>query len=189
MVLEPKKIKSATISISPSICHEVMGPDAMSFVFWMLSFKPAFLLLFFSAWPWVNWSCYPLSLLLFSHSVVYDSLWSHGLQHARRLCSPLSLEVCSNSIKSVVQSNHLILCHPLLLLLSMFPSITVFSTESVLPIRWMKYWSFRFSLSPSNEYSGFISFRIDWFDLLAVQGTFKSLLSTTDGMCRELLSL
>ena len=72
--------------------------------------------------------------------------------------------------------HHLILCCPLLLLPSVFPSITVFSTESVLSIRWPKYWSFSFSLSPSNEYSGLISFRIDWFDLLAVQGTLKSLL-------------
>ena len=72
--------------------------------------------------------------------------------------------------------NYLILCHPLLLLPSIFPSITVFSSESVLCIRWPKYWSFCFSMSPSNEYSGFISFRMDWLDLLAVQGTLKSLL-------------
>ena len=73
-------------------------------------------------------------------------------------------------------SNHLILCHPLLLLPSIFPSIRVFSNESALPIRWPKYWSFSFSISPSNEYSGLISFRMDWFDFLAVQGTLKSLL-------------
>ena len=76
----------------------------------------------------------------------------------------------------VMPSNHLILCRPLLLLPSIFPSIRVFSNESALPIRWPKYWSFSFSISPSNEYSGLISFRIDWFDLLAVQGTLKSLL-------------
>ena len=80
------------------------------------------------------------------------------------------------SIESMMPSNHLILCHPLLLLPSIFPSIRVFSNESVLCIRWPKYWSFSFSISPSNEYSGLISFRIDWFDLLAVQGTLKSLL-------------
>ena len=80
------------------------------------------------------------------------------------------------SIKSVMPSNHLILCCPLLLLPSVFPSIKVFSKESVLHIRWPKYWSFSFSISPSNEYSGLISFRIDWFDLLTVQGTLKSLL-------------
>ena len=78
-------------------------------------------------------------------------------------------------IKSVMPSNHFILCRPLLLP-SIFPRIRVFSNESVLHIRWPKYWSFAFSISPSNEYSGLISFRIDWFDLLAVQGTFKSLL-------------
>ena len=81
----------------------------------------------------------------------------------------------SMSIKSVMSSSHLILCHPLLLLPSIFPSIRVFSSESALLIRWPKYWSFSFSICPSNEYSGLISFRIDWFDL-AVQGTLKSLL-------------
>ena len=80
------------------------------------------------------------------------------------------------SIKSVMPANHLILCHPLLLPPSTFPSTRVFSNESVLHIRWPKYWSFSFSISPSNEYSGLISFRIDWFDLLAIQGTPKSLL-------------
>ena len=80
------------------------------------------------------------------------------------------------SIESVILSNHLILCHPLLLLTSIFPSIRVFFNESAVCIRWPKYWSFNFSISPSNEYSGLISFRIDWFDLLAVQGTLKSLL-------------
>ena len=80
------------------------------------------------------------------------------------------------SIESMMPSNNLILYHPLLLLPSIFPSIRVFSNESVLCIRWPKYWSFSFSISPSNEYSGLISFRIDWFDLLAVQGTLRSLL-------------
>ena len=80
------------------------------------------------------------------------------------------------SIESVIPSNHLILCHPLLLPPSIFPSIRVFSNESVFRVRWPKYWSFSFSISPSNEYSGLISFRMDWWDLLAVQGTLKSLL-------------
>ena len=80
------------------------------------------------------------------------------------------------SIASVMSSNHLILCRPLLLLPSIFPTIRVFSDELVLRIRWPKYWSFSLTLSPSNEYSGLISFRMDWFDLLAVQGTLKSLL-------------
>ena len=79
-------------------------------------------------------------------------------------------------IESAMPSNHLILCHPLLLLPSIFPSIRVFSNESVLYIRWPKYWCFSFNISPSNEYSGLISFRIDWLDLLSVQGTLKSLL-------------
>ena len=80
------------------------------------------------------------------------------------------------SIELVMPSNHLILCCPLLIPPSVFPSIRVFSNESVIHIRWPKFWSFSFSISPSNEYSGLISFRIDWFDLLAVQGTLKSLL-------------
>ena len=80
------------------------------------------------------------------------------------------------SIESVMPSNHLILCHPFLLLASIFPSIRVFSNESVLHIRWPKYCGFSFSISPSNEYSGLISFRMDWLDLLGVQGTLKSLL-------------
>ena len=80
------------------------------------------------------------------------------------------------SIESVMPSNHLILCRPVLLLPWLFPSIRVFSNESALYIRWPRYWSFSFSINPSNEYSGLISFRIDWFDLLAIQGTLKSLL-------------
>ena len=80
------------------------------------------------------------------------------------------------SMESVMPSNHLILCHPLLLPLSIFPSIRIFSNESALHVRWPKYWSFSFSISPSNEYSGLISFRMDWLALLAVQGTLKNLL-------------
>ena len=80
------------------------------------------------------------------------------------------------SIESVMPSNYLIFCRPLLLLPSIFPSVGVFSNESALPIEWPKYWSFSFNISPSNEYSGVISFRMDWLDLLVVQGTLKSLL-------------
>ena len=87
-------------------------------------------------------------------------------------CSLLKLM----SIESVMPSNHLILCRPLLLPPSIFPSIRVFSNESALRIRWQKFWSFSFNISPSNEYSGLISFRMDWLDLLTVQGTLKSLL-------------
>ena len=113
---------------------------------------------------------------LFNCSVVSDSLQPHGLQHSSLPCPSLSLGACSNScpIESVMPSNHLILCRPLLLLPSVFVSIRVFSNESALCIRWPKYQRFSFSISPSNEY--LISFKIDWFDLLAVQGTLKSLL-------------
>ena len=93
------------------------------------------------------------------------------------------------SVESVMPSNHLILCSPLLLLPSIFPSIRVFSIESVLCIRWPKYQSFKFSISPSNEYSGLISFRIDWFDLLSVQGTLKSLLQHRSSKASILLAL
>ena len=106
-----------------------------------------------------------------------DYLQPHGLQHARLPCPSPTPGAYSNSmsIESVMPSNHLILCHPLLLLPSIFPSIRVFSNESVLCIRRPKYWSFSFSISPSNEYSGWVSFRMDWLDLFAVQGTLKSL--------------
>ena len=114
--------------------------------------------------------------LLFNWSIMSDSFWPHGLQHTMLPCPSPTPRACSNSCPLVMPSNHLILYHPLLLLPSIFPSIRVFSNESVLPIRWPKYWSFSFSMSPSNEYSGLISFRVDWFDLLAVQGTLKSLL-------------
>ena len=89
-------------------------------------------------------------------------------------------------IESAMPSNHFILCHPLLLLPSIFPSIRVFSNESALHIRWPKYWSFSFSISPSNEYSGLVSFRMDWLDLLAVQGTLKSLLEHHSSKARIL---
>ena len=115
----------------------------------------------------------------FSCSVMADSLRLHGLQHTRLPCpSPTSSWSFLNLMftESVIPSNHLIICHPLLLLPSIFPSIKVLSDESVLRIRWPKYWSFSFSISPSHEYSGLISFRIDWFDILAVQGTLQRLL-------------
>ena len=114
----------------------------------------------------------------FSRSVVSDSLRPHESQHARPPCpitNSRSLLILM-SIELVMPSNHLILCHPLLLPPSLFPSIRVFCNESVLRIRWPKYWSFSFSISSSNEYSGWISFRMDWFDLLAVQETLQSLL-------------
>ena len=108
-----------------------------------------------------------------------DSLQPYGLQHARLPCPSLAPGVCSNSCPlswwchPTISSS---VTRPLLPLPSIFPSIRIFSNESALRIRWPKYWSFSFSISPSNEYSGLVSFRIDWFDLLAVQGTLKNLL-------------
>ena len=115
-------------------------------------------------------------LLLFSHPVMPNSLWPHGLQHVS-----LSLTVSWSlpkfmSIALVIPSSHLILWHPLLLLPSIFPSIRDFSNELAVHIRWPKYWNFSFSISTSNKYSGLISFKIDWFHLLGVQGTLRSLL-------------
>ena len=117
------------------------------------------------------------------------SQFSSVAQLCLTLCSPMDCsrpgfpvhhylpELCKlMSIKSVMPSNHFIFCHPLLLLPSVFPNIRVFSNASVLPIRWPKYWNLSFSISPSNDYSGLISFRIEWLDLFAVQGTLKSLL-------------
>ena len=115
-------------------------------------------------------------MLLFSCLVTSDSLQPRGLQHISLVFTISWSLLKLMSIELVMPSNHLILCHPLLLLRSIFPSIRVFSNELALCIRWPKYWSFSFSISPSNEYSRLISFRIDWFDLLAVQGTYKSLL-------------
>ena len=115
----------------------------------------------------------------FSRSVVSDSLRPHELQHARPPCSSPSPGVHSDSltsIESVMPSSHLILCLPLLLLPPIPPSIRVFSNESTVCMRWPKYWSFSFSIIPSKEIPGLISFRMDRLDLLAVQGTLKSLL-------------
>ena len=117
----------------------------------------------------------PSSVQLLSRVQLFSTPWtaahqaSLSITNSRSLLKPMSIE-------SVLPSNHLILCRPLLLPPSIFPSIRVFSNESVLHIRWPKYWSFSFSISPSTEYSGLISFRMDWLDLLAVQGTLKSLL-------------
>ena len=110
---------------------------------------------------------------------MFDSVTPWTAAHQASLSSTISLNLLKlMSIESVMPSNHLILCHPLLLT-STFPSIRVFSNELALHIRWPKYWSFSFSIIPSNEYSRLISFRIDWFALLAVQGTLKSLILVT----------
>ena len=115
------------------------------------------------------------SAQLLSRVWLFVTPWTAACQASLSITNSQSL-LKLMCIELVMPSNHLILCHPLLLLPSIFPSIRVFSNESVLHIRWTKYWSFSFSFSPSNEYSGLISFRMDWLDLLAVQGTHKSLL-------------
>ena len=125
---------------------------------------------FFTTYPFQFSSVQPLSLVQ-----LFASPWTAACQASLSITSSQSL-LKLMSIESVMPSNHLILCHPLLLLLSIFPSIRVFSNESVLCIRWPKYWSFSFNISPSNEYLGLIPFRMDWLNLLAIQGTRKSFL-------------
>ena len=125
------------------------------------------------------WGDYLYQSIQFSSvqcSVMSDSLCNHTLLHARPPCpSPTPGVHSLMSIESVMPSNHLILCHPLLLQPSIFPSIRIFSNESALCIRWPNYWSFSFNISPLSEHSGLISFRMDWLDLLAAQGTLKRL--------------
>ena len=113
-----------------------------------------------------------------SRSVVFDSLWPHRVQHTSPACPSPTPGACSNSCPSSwwCYPTFLILYRSLILLPLIFPSVRVFSNELVLRIRWLKYWSFNFSISPSSKYSGLIFFSIDWFYLLAVQGTLKSLL-------------
>ena len=114
------------------------------------------------------------SVQLLSHAQLFATPWTTALQASLSITNSRSPPK-PVFIVSVMPSNHIILCRPLLLLPSIFPSIRVFSNESALCIRWPKYWSFSFNISPSNEYPGLISFRLDWLDLLAVQGTLKSL--------------
>ena len=122
-----------------------------------------------------QFSTVQFSSVQFIRSVVSDSLRPHESQHARPPCpSPSSLRL--TFIESMMPSSHIVLCRPLLLLPSVFPSIRVFSKGPALRIRWPKYWSFSFNISPSNEYSELVSFKIAWFNLLTVQGTLKSLL-------------
>ena len=132
-----------------------------------------------------------LLLFLFNHSILSDSLqppWTAARQVSLSFTISQSLFklMC---IGSVLPSNHLILCHPLFLLPSIFPSIRVFSNKSALHIRWPRYWSFSFSTRPSSVHSGLISFRIDWLDLFAVQGTLKSLIQYHHSCYREILRL
>ena len=121
------------------------------------------------------WMIYFSSVQLLSHVWLFATPWTTAYQASLSITNSQSPPK-PMPIESVMPPNHLILCLPLLLLPSIFPSIRVFSNESALCIRWLKYWSFSFNISPSNEHSGLISFRMDWLDLLAVQGTLKSLL-------------
>ena len=129
----------------------------------------------------ICWSFVHIKRILFSSAqslsrvLLFTAPWTIACQASLSITNSWSL-LKFMSIKSVMPSNHLIPCHPLLLLPSIFPSIRVFSNELLLHIRWPQYWSFSFNISPSNEYAGLISFRIVWFDLLALQGTLKSLL-------------
>ena len=133
---------------------------------------PLSLLIFFTYNPFSYCSYQLKSVQLLSH--IFATPWTAACLTSLSIASSRSL-LKLMSIESVMPSNHLIFCPPLLLLTSIFPSIRVFSNESVLRIRWPKYWSFSFNISPSKEYSGLISYRMDWLDLLAVQGTLKSL--------------
>ena len=134
------------------------------------------MLIIVEAGCWVHGlHCQFSSVQSLSHVRLFATPWTAKLQASLSFTNSQSL-VKLMSFESVMPSNHLILCRPLLLLPSIFPSIRSFSNESVLRIRWPKYRSFSFNISPSNEHSGLISFRMDWFDLLAVQGTLKSLL-------------
>ena len=126
------------------------------------------------------------SVQLFSHVRLFATLWTAACQASLSITNSRSL-LKLMSIESVMPSNHLILCCPLLLLPSIFPSIRVFSSESVLLIRWPKYCSFSFNISPSNEHLGLVSFRMDWLDLLAVQGTLKSLLQHINSLALSFL--
>ena len=125
--------------------------------------------------PLLNYNCSISSVQLLSHVRLFETTWNAARQASLSIANSQSL-LKLMSIESLMPSNHLIFCHPLLLLSSIFPSIRGFSNESVLHLRWPKCWSFSFSMSPSNEYSGLIFFGMYWLDLLAVQGTLKSLL-------------
>ena len=123
----------------------------------------------------ISYHSVSVSVQSLSHVRLFATPWTAACQASLSIANSQSL-LKFMSLESMMRSNHLILCRPLLLQSSIFPSIRVFSAESVLCIRWPKSWSFSFSISPSNEYSGLISFRMDWLDLLIVQGTLKSLL-------------
>ena len=160
-----------------------MEPGILPFVKWMTELMnrtwPARLCLhalpFLAVTTLASSFLLPSSVQSLSRVWLFAAPWTAAHQASLSITNSWSL-IKRMSIELVMPTNHLTLCHPLLLLPSLFPSIRVFSDESVLRIRWPKYWSFSISISPSNEHSGLISFRIDWLDLLAVQGSLKSLL-------------
>ena len=135
---------------------------------------------FLTTWPWENHSGFYICSVQFSHSVVSDSLWRHGLQHARFSCpspTPRVTQIHVHQVSDAIQPSHpLSSPSPLP---SIFPSIRVFSNESVLLTRWPKYWSFSFSISPSNEHPGLISFRMDWLDLFLSKELSRVFFNTT----------
>ena len=157
--------------------HLLCSIDTQTMPLWLIDYwKPLGHVFLFS--PLLSLTLSPFFQLIIQS---LRFVWLFETQWTAARQAPCSSLISQNllklmSIESVMPSNHLILCHPLLLLPLIFPSIRVFSNESALLIRWPKYWSFSLSISPSNEYSGLTSFKIDWFDLLAVQGTLKSLL-------------
>ena len=145
----------------------------LSYITWVIAFQKLLIV----TCEWITHWCIVVFVVvqLLSHIQLFVIPWTAACQASLSFTiSPSLLKLMS--IEWVMPSNHLILCHPLLLLPSTFSSITVFSNELALRTRWSKYWSFSFSISPSNEYSRLISFKIDWFDLFTVQGTLKSLL-------------
>ena len=156
--------------------HQITQPLPKRTVFYLLvSIQPSSTCLPILILSCCSWSFSLVSSVQSLSCVrLFVTSWTSACQASLSITNSQSL-LKLMSIESVMPSNHLILCCPLLLLLSIFPSIRVFSSELILHIRWLKYWSFRFSISPFNEYSGLTSFRMDWFDLLAVQGTLKSL--------------
>ena len=160
--------------------HDTCGLGPMGFHQMIKSFLPMFLIKKDGGLAYLQRLCLTASAVVqsLSHVRLFATPWTTA--HQASLFFTISWSLLKLvSIKSVMPSNHLILCCPLLLLPSIFPSIRVFSNESVLPIRWPKYWNFSFSISPSNECLGLISFRIDWFDLLAVQGLSRVYSNTT----------
>ena len=153
------------------------SPTYISSSSWARSYTtfPSFLCSWVQPRDWQRCHLYASSVQLFSRVRLFATPWTAACQTSLSITSSRSTPK-PISIESVMPSNHLILCRPLLLLPSIFPRIRVFSNESALCMRWPKYWSFTFSIIPSKEHPGLISFRMDWLDLLAVQGTLKSLL-------------